>query len=70
MKLINYIKKLINRKSNESSKRFVALTSLILVCYATIRFTTEQNVVLVIAEVLGFILVLFGVAVWENIKRK
>lgn len=70
MKLVNYIKKLINRRSNESSKRFVALATMLLVCYATIRFTNEENVVYVIAELLGFILVLFGVAVWENIKRQ
>ena len=70
MGLIKYIKKLINRRSNESSKRFVALSCMLLVAYATIRFTSEDNVVMVIAELLGFILVLFGVAVWENIQRK
>lgn len=69
MKIITYIKKLINRRSNESSKRFVALSCMLLVTYAVLRFTSEDNVVLVIAELLGFILVLFGVAVWENIKR-
>lgn len=70
MKLINYIKKLINRRSNESSKRFIALSTMFLVAYATFRFTTKDNIVSVLAELLSFILVLMGVAVWENIKRK
>ena len=70
MKAIIYIKKLINRRSNESSKRFMALFTMGLITYATLRYTNSENLVLVLAELLGFVLVLMGVAVWENIKRK
>jgi hypothetical protein len=70
MKVILYLKKLINRKSNESSKRFMALATMMLITYAVLRYTTTENIVLVLGELLGFILVLMGVAVWENIKRK
>ena len=70
MKFFAYIKKLIERRSNESSKRFIALFISILVVYSTIRYTTRDNIVLILGELLGFILVLMGVAVWESIKRK
>lgn len=70
MKLINYIKRLINNKTNESSKRFIALLITLIVVYISIIFTNQENIILVLAELLSFILVLMGVAVWENIKRK
>ena len=70
MKFLLYLKKLIERRSNESSKRFIALFISILVVYSTIRYTTRDNIVLILGELLGFILVLMGVAVWESIKRK
>lgn len=70
MKLIRYIKKLIEKHSNESSKRFIALVVTCLVIYATIRYTTAENIVLVLVELLSFILVLLGVASWENLKSK
>jgi hypothetical protein len=70
MKFFGYIKKLINRKSNESSKRFIALSITCLVVFTTIYYTSRDNIVLVLAELLSFILVLMGVTVWENIKNK
>lgn len=70
MKFINYIKRLINNKTNESSKRFIALLITLIVVYISIIFTNQENIILVLAELLSFILVLMGVAVWENIKRK
>ena len=70
MKFLAYIKKLIERRSNESSKRFIALSVTLLVFYATVRYTTRDNIVMILGELLGFILVLMGVAVWESIKRK
>lgn len=70
MKLFQFVKKLINMKSNESSKRFVALSITGLVIYATINFTNEENVELIVAELLSFILVLMGVTVWETIKKQ
>lgn len=70
MKVFAYIKKLISNKSNESSKRFVALSITILVYYGTIRFANSQNIVLILGELLTFILVIFGVASWETIKKR
>lgn len=70
MSVLSYIKKLIEKKANESSKRFIALTITVLVIYATLRFTTTDNIVLILGELLSFILVLMGVAVWENTKNK
>ena len=70
MKVINYIKKLINNKSSESSKRFVALLVTILVYYVTIWYANKDNIVLILGELLTFILVLFGVASWETIKKR
>ncbi len=70
MKIINYIKKLIEKQSNESSKRFIALSITLLIFYATLRFANEKNIVIILSELIGFILVLMGVSVWENIKRK
>ena len=70
MKAFNYIKKLINNKSSESSKRFVALSVTILVYYVAIRYANKDNIVLILGELLTFILVLFGVASWETIKKR
>lgn len=70
MKFFSYLKRLIEKHTNESSKRFIALTVTLLVIYATLRYTTSENIVLVLGELLSFILVLMGVAVWENIKSK
>ena len=70
MKLLLFIKKLINMKSNESSKRFVALSITLLVIYSTIRYTNHDNVELILGELLSFILVLMGVTVWERIKKQ
>ena len=57
-------------KSNESSKRFVALSITLLVIYSTIRYTNHDNVELILGELLSFILVLMGVTVWERIKKQ
>lgn len=70
MKVFNYIKKLINNKSSESSKRFVSLSVTLLVYYVTIRYANKDNIVLILGELLTFILVLFGVASWETIKKR
>jgi len=70
VRLFRYIKRLIEKQSNESSKRFIALSVTCLVIYASVRYTNKDNIVLILGELLGFILVLMGVAVWENIKTK
>jgi hypothetical protein len=68
-KFLAYIRKLIESRSKESSKRFMAIMTMVLVYYAVLRYTTIENIQLVLVELLGFILVLCGVAVYENIKR-
>lgn len=68
-KVFEYLRKLIESRSKESSKRFMALMTMVLIYYAVLRYTTEDNIQLVLVELLGFILVLSGVAVYENIKR-
>jgi uncharacterized membrane protein YcgQ (UPF0703/DUF1980 family) len=55
MKFFRYIRKLINDKTSESIKSFIALSITLLVFYITIRFT---------------ILVLIGVASWETVKKQ
>lgn len=70
MKPFGYIKKLIDKKSNESSKRFIALSITFLVIFTTLYYTSKENIVLVLGELLTFILVLLGVTVWENLKDK
>jgi len=70
MSIILYIKKLINRKSNESSKRFLAIGLTILVYYVTLRYTTRENMEFVLAELLSGILLIMGVSTWENINKK
>tara|TARA_R110001632_G_scaffold76073_1_gene172715 strand:- start:13880 stop:14089 length:210 start_codon:yes stop_codon:yes gene_type:complete len=69
MKIFEYLKKLIEKKSDQSSKRFIALIISCLIIYITIIYATEQNVVLILIELISFVLVLMGVAVWENIKK-
>lgn len=69
-RFIDYCRKLTEKRSAESSKRFMALMTMILVYYIVIRFTTAENIEIVLVELLSFILVLCGVAVWENISRK
>ena len=54
-----YIKKLIRSNSPESSKRFLAIyTVLLLATYAVIRYTNSENLTTVLAELLGFVLAL------------
>ena len=69
-KIVKYLRKLIEVDSIESSKRFMALSTMILIFYGVLRFTNSENLEYVLAELLGFILVLCGVAVWEKIGRK
>ena len=69
MKVWQYIRKLISRNTNESSKRFIALFTVLLVTYATLRYTTRDNLEIVLGELLSFILVLCGEAVWESTRK-
>lgn len=69
MNFFVYIRKLINKNNNESSKIFIALSITILVFYVTIRFANEENAEIVLGELLSFILVLTGVSIWEKTKK-
>lgn len=68
-KLYQYLRKLTLQNTSESSKRFIALMSLILIYYVVVRFTNAQNMELVLGELMSFILVLTGQAVYEKVKK-
>jgi len=70
-KIVKYLKALIESNSKESSKRFLALyTVLCLATYAVVGFTSKDNVVLVIAELLSFVVGVLGITAWQKIKNK
>jgi hypothetical protein len=70
MKILRYFRKLIEANSQDSSKRFLALYTMILVSYTVFRFTNKENAITILELLLGFILVIMGVAVWQSIKKK
>ena len=62
-----YIKKLTQSNSNESSKRFLAMyVTLILITFLVIMYTNKQNVELIIGELIAFVLSLVTVGAWEK----
>lgn len=65
-----YFKKLTMGDSKESSKRFIAIFTMALVCYVVIRFADAKNCEVILAELLSFILVISGVASWQNVRQK
>lgn len=67
--IVQFLKKLTQHKSAESSKRFMSLTTMILIYYIVLRFTNHENVEFILAELLSFILVLSGVSVYEKINK-
>jgi len=70
MKFFNYIKKLIQSDSKESSKRFMALYALIvLITYVVVRYTNLGNAVYMVGTLCSFILTLAGVAAWTYNKK-
>lgn len=64
-----FIKNLIKSDTAESSKRAIAIGSMTLVAYVVIRYTTKENTEVVLGELLSFVLVLSGVAVWQDVKK-
>ena len=65
-----FLLKLIQSESNESSKRFLAIYgTLFLMTYVVLAFTNDKNAEFILAELIGFVLVLCGVAAWERVKR-
>lgn len=62
--------KLIQKGTEESSKRFISIWSMVLVSYIVGRFTSEENIDFVLSALLSFILTLLSVAAYEGIKTK
>lgn len=70
-KIINFILNLIRSNSNESSKRFLAIYgTLFLQTFVVLTYTTPENAVWMLMELVGFVLVLSGVATWERKNMK
>ena len=69
-KIVNYIKSIINADSEESSKRFIAMSTMVLISYVVIRFTDRHNIEFVLGELCLFICVLLGMAVYESVNKK
>jgi hypothetical protein len=70
-KIINFILNLIRTNSNESSKRFLAIYStLFLQTFVVLKYTTPENSTWMLMELVGFVLVLVGVATWERKNLK
>lgn len=65
-----YFRKLSEGSSKESSKRFMALFTMLLVSYVVIRYANPENCELILGELLTFILTISGVATWQNVKIK
>lgn len=68
--MIEFLRNIIKSKAAESSKRFVALLTFILIAYITFRYTNKDNVVQVLTILTSFVLSLLVVAAYENIKNK
>ncbi len=68
IKPIEYLRKLTLGGNRESSKRFIALFTMMIVTYIVCRFTNVDNVELILAELLAFITTLLGIAAYESVK--
>lgn len=69
-KIKNFLSRIIKSDTPESSKRFIAIWTMLLISYIVIRFTTESNLYAVLGTLVAFVLALLGVAAWEKIKNK
>lgn len=68
--MFKYLKKIISSASKESSKRFIAIWSMILVSIVTIWAcvaTREYNTIII--TLLTFVGSLVGISTWENIRN-
>ncbi len=65
---IEYLRKLTLGGNQESSKRFIALFTMLLVTYIVLRFTDADNVTIILGELIAFVLTLLGIASYETIK--
>lgn len=65
-KIKNYFKGLTSKASDVSAKRFISLFVILLITYIVIRFTTEENAVTILIELIGFTVALLFGGVYEN----
>jgi hypothetical protein len=68
-KILEYLGSIVKSDSSDSSKRFIALSTMLFVFYAVIRYTAPDNYVTVLEILLGFVLILLGAAVWQDIRK-
>jgi hypothetical protein len=66
--MIEYLRKLTLGGNQESSKRFIALITMLLVTYIVCRYTNASNVEFILAELLTFVTTLLGIAAYESVK--
>jgi hypothetical protein len=70
-KIISFLFNLIRTQTPESSKRFLAIyTTLFLQTFVVLKYTTPENSTFMLMELVGFVLVLVGVATWERKNLK
>jgi len=67
--LLEYFRRLTLGGNKESSKRFLAVyIGFPLATYVVVRFTTVENMEMVLAQLLTFVISLLGIASYENHK--
>jgi len=70
MRVIAYIKSVINSKSAESSKRFLAMWTMLLVTAVVIAAIFKHaNLTAVLSLLLSFVATLLGIATWQAHKE-
>lgn len=69
-KLKEFLNKVIQSDSKESSKRFSAIFALVVSSVLSFIYTREHTLSIILPMWLSFILTLLGFAVWEKIKTK
>jgi len=67
-KLLKFIANLIKTDTQESSKRFIALFTMLIIAAIVIIYTDRNNLTMVLDALLLFVLSLLGLAVWQRIK--
>ena len=69
--MIEYIKRIINSDSKESSKRFIAVWTMILVTITVITsLIMTRDYVTILSVLLTFVGALVGITAWHSIKNK
>jgi len=69
MRLLRYLKLLIQSDSKESSKRFIAIFTAISLMGLAFVYTNHTNIVGVLGILVGYVLTLMGISTYQNIKN-